>query len=302
MKEWIAYAVVSSVVKLAGALPRSLARALAEGVARMLLALTPKLRKTAEFNLKLAFPQWTDAQREATIRAMVRSLGWMTAEFARMPRYTRKNIEEIIVLDGHENFLEGQRRGKGVLFLTAHMGAWELSSYAHAVYGYPLHYMARPLDNARLDGLVNSYRGLSGNAPIFKNDSARLMLRILKESGTVGILADQNTMREEGVFVDFFGVPACTTTGIARVALHTGAAVVPGYAVWDGSLKKYRLRFEPPLELVRTGNAERDIFENTQLFARVTEEIIRKYPDQWVWLHARWKTRPAGERPLYDFL
>jgi len=302
MKEWIAYAVVSSVVKLAGALPRSLARALAEGLARMLFAVTPKLRKTAEFNLKLAFPQWTDAQREATIRGMVRSLGWMAAEFARMPRYTREHIEEIIVLDGHENFLEGQRRGKGVLFLTAHMGAWELSSYAHAVYGYPLHYMARPLDNARLDGLVNRYRGLSGNAPIFKNESARLMLRILKEAGTVGILADQNTMREEGAFVDFFGVPACTTTGIARVALHTGAAVVPGYAVWDESLKKYRLRFEPPLELVRTGDAERDIVENTQRFAKVTEEIIRKYPEQWVWVHARWKTRPQGEPPLYDFL
>ena len=302
MKEWIAYAVVSSVVKLAGALPRSLARALAEGLARMLLALTPKLRKTAEFNLKLAFPQWTDAQRGATIRGMVRSLGWMAAEFARMPRYTRKNIEEIVVLDGHENFLEGQRRGKGVLFLTAHMGAWELSSYAHAVYGYPLHYMARPLDNTRLDGLVNRYRGLSGNAPIFKNESARVMLRILKDAGTVGILADQNTMREEGVFVDFFGVPACTTTGIARVALHTGAAVVPGYAVWDESLKKYRLRFEPPLELVRTGDAERDIVENTRRFAKVTEEIIRKYPEQWVWVHARWKTRPQGEPPLYDFL
>ena len=302
MKEWIAYAVVSSVVKLAGALPRSLARALAEGLARMLFALTPKLRKTAEFNLKLAFPRWTDAQRAATIRGMVRSLGWMAAEFARMPRYTREHIEEIIVLDGHENFLEGQRRGKGVLFLTAHMGAWELSSYAHAVYGYPLHYMARPLDNARLDGLVNRYRGLSGNAPIFKNESARLMLRILKEAGTVGILADQNTMREEGAFVDFFGVPACTTTGIARVALHTGAAVVPGYAVWDESLKKYRLRFEPPLELVRTGDAERDIVENTQRFAKVTEEIIRKYPEQWVWVHARWKTRPQGELPVYDFL
>lgn len=302
MKEWIAYAVVSSVVKLVGALPRSVARALGQGLARMLFAVTPKLRRTAEFNLKLAFPQWTDAQREATIRAMLRSLGWMAAEFARMPRYTRKNIEEIIVLDGHENFLEGQRRGKGVLFLTAHMGAWELSSYAHAVYGYPLHYMARPLDNARLDGLVNRYRGLSGNAPIFKNESARLTLRILKEAGTVGILADQNTMREEGVFVDFFGVPACTTTGIARVALHTGAAVVPGYAVWDESLKKYRLRFEPPLELVRTGDAEGDIVENTRRFAKVTEEIIRKYPEQWVWVHARWKTRPQGEPPVYDFL
>jgi KDO2-lipid IV(A) lauroyltransferase len=302
MKEWLAYAVVWSVLKFTGALPRPLARAMGAGVARMLFAVTPRLRKIAEFNLKLAFPNWTDAQREATLRGMVCSLGWMAAEFARMPRYTRENIEEIIVLDGNENFLEGQRRGKGVLFLTAHMGAWELSSYAHALYGYPLHYMARPLDNARLDALVNRYRGLSGNQPIFKNESARAMLKTLREAGTVGILADQNTLPEEGAFVDFFGTPACTTTGIARVALHTGAAVVPGYAVWDESLKKYRLRFEPPLELVRTGDAERDILENTQCFAKVTEEIIRKYPEQWVWVHARWKTRPEGEPPLYDFL
>src|SRR6266403_1703277 len=302
MKEWLAFAVVWIVLKITGALPRRLARALAVAVARMLFALTPKLRKTAEFNLKLAFRQWTDAQREATIRGMVRSLGWMAAEFARMPRYTRENIEDLIVLDGQENFLEGQGRGKGVLFLTAHIGAWELSSFAHALYGYPLHYMARPLDNARLDALVNRYRGLSGNASIFKNESARAMLKILKDAGTIGILADQNTMPDEGVFVDFFAVPACTTTGIARVALHTGAAVVPGYAVWDESLQKYRLRFEPPLELVRTGNAERDILENTRRFAKVTEEIIRKYPEQWVWVHARWKTRPQGEPPLYDFL
>jgi KDO2-lipid IV(A) lauroyltransferase len=302
MKEWLPYAVVWSVLKLTGALPRPLARAMGAAVARILFAMTPTLRKIAEFNLKLAFPEWTDAQRNATLRGMVRSLGWMAAEFARMPGYTRENIEEIIVLDGNENFLEGQRRGKGVLFLTAHMGAWELSSYAHALYGYPLHYMARPLDNARLDALVNRYRGLSGNAPIFKNESARTMLKILREVGTIGILADQNTLPEEGMFVDFFGTHACTTTGIARVALHTGAAVVPGYAVWDEALKKYRLRFEPPLELIRTGDAERDILENTQRFAKVTEEIIRKYPEQWVWVHARWKTRPKDEPALYDFL
>src|SRR5262245_43113830 len=215
MMEWLAYAVVWSVVRLAGAMPRSLARATGVALARLLFAVTPKLRKTAEFNLKLAFPQWTSAQREATTRGMVRSLGWMAAEFALMPGYTRKNIEEVIVLDGHENFLEGHKRGKGVLFLTAHIGAWELSSFAHAVYGYPLHYMARPLDNVRLDALVNAYRGLSGNAPILKNESARAVLKILKDAGTIGILADQNTMREEGVFVDFFGVSACTTTGIA---------------------------------------------------------------------------------------
>jgi len=302
MKEWLAYALVWFVLKTVGAMPRPLARATGASVARMLLRLSPKLKKTAEFNLRLAFPEWSDAQRAATLRGMARSLGWMAAEFALMPRYTRQTIEEVVVLDGHENFLAGQRRGKGVLFLTAHLGAWELSSYAHALYGHALHYMARPLDNARLDALVNRYRGLSGNQPIFKNESARAMLKILKDAGTVGILADQNTMPEEGLFVDFFGTPACTSAGIARVALHTGAAVVPGYAVWDEELGKYRLRFEPPLELVRTGDAERDILLNTGRFAKVTEEIIRKYPDQWVWVHARWKTRPRGESPLYDFL
>jgi KDO2-lipid IV(A) lauroyltransferase len=301
MREWCEYAAAWLVLKMLGVLPRPVARGSAVLVARLLFVLLPKLRKTANFNLRLAFPDWSDAQRRAVIRKMLRNLGWMAVEFARFPRYSKENIEQIVILDGHENFLAGRSRGKGVLYLTGHIGAWELSSFAHALYGFPLHYMARPLDNARLDALVNRYRCRSGNLPIFKNESARVMLKMLRESGTIGILADQNTMPEEGVFVDFFGKTACTTTGLARVALHTGAAVVPGYVVWDENLRKYRLRFEPPLELLRTGDTERDVFENTQRFAKVIEGIIRKYPDQWVWVHARWKTRPKGEPALYDF-
>lgn len=300
MREWLEYAAVWTVLKTLGALPRGLARNIAVAVAFALYAMLPKLRRTAEFNLRLAFPEWHVARRNAVIGGMVRNLGWMAAEFARFPRYTRENIEEVVILEGHENFLNGQRRGKGVLYLTGHIGAWELSSFAHALYGFPLLYMARPLDNARVDGLVNRYRCLSGNQPIFKNESARLLLKILKEAGTVGILADQNTMPEEGMFVDFFGKSACTTTGLARVALHTDAAVVPGYAYWDESIGKYRLRFEPAVELIRTGDTERDVFVNTQKFAKVIEQIIRKYPEQWVWVHARWKTRPQGEVGLYE--
>ena len=300
MKEWFEYAAVWLILKILGLLPRSFARFVAALIARAIYALLPELRRTAQFNLQLAFPDWGIERRRAVIRGMVRNLGWMAAEFARFPRYSPQNIADAVILDGHENFLAGQRRGKGVLYLTGHIGAWELSSFAHAVYGFPLHYMARPLDNARVDALVNQYRGVSGNRPIFKNESARSMLKILRESGTVGILADQNTMPEEGAFVDFFGKTACTTTGIARVALHTDAAVVPGYAFWDESIGKYRLRFEPAVELVRTGDAERDIFVNTQRFAKVIEGIVRKYPEQWVWVHARWKTRPRGEAPLYD--
>ncbi|MGH9744415.1 MAG: lysophospholipid acyltransferase family protein [Candidatus Acidiferrum sp.] len=301
MKDWLAYAAVWLILKKIGILPRRFARSYAVFVGRLLFSLRPKLQKTAEFNLRLAFPDWTDAQRKEVTRKMVRNLGWMAAEFARFPRLTKENIEKVVILENHENFLEGFRRGNGVLYLTGHIGAWELSSFAHALYGYPLHYMARPLDNQRLDDLVNKYRCFSGNRPIFKNESARVMLKILKDAGTVGILADQNTLPAEGVFVDFFGKPACTTTGIARVALHTDAAVVPGYAYWDDSIQKYRLRFEPAVELTRTGDTERDVFENTQRFAKVIEAIIRKHPDQWVWVHKRWKTRPAGESELYDF-
>jgi KDO2-lipid IV(A) lauroyltransferase len=302
MIESLGYYAAWLMLKLLGVLPRNVARGLAVFVARILYALLPKLRKIAEFNLRLAFPDWSDAQRSLVKRGMVRNLGWMAAEFARLSSYTDENIDETLILDGHENFLAAQRRGKGVLYLTGHIGAWELSSFAHALYGFPLHYMARPLDNLRLNSLVNQYRCLSGNQPIYKNESARMLLKILRSAGTVGILADQNTMPDEGMFVDFFGTPACTTTGIARVALHTDAAVVPGYAYWDESIGKYRLRFEPAVELSRTGDTERDVFVNTQKFAKVIEGIIRKYPEQWVWVHARWKTRPKGERPIYEFL
>jgi KDO2-lipid IV(A) lauroyltransferase len=302
MKEWLEFAAAWLLLKFVGILPRPLARALAVLTVRILLLLVPKLRRVALFNLKIAFSEWTDAQRNETIHNMARYLAWQSVEFARFPRYSRDNIEKVIEIEGHENFLQARQKGKGVLILTGHIGAWELSSFAHAVYGFPMHYMARPLDNARLDDFVNRYRCVSGNRPIYKNESARAVLKALSSGGVVGILADQNTLPEEGVFVDFFGKPACTTTGIARLALHTGAPVVPGYAYWDVQADKYKLRFEPSVEIVDTGNSEQDILENTQRFARITETIIRKFPGQWAWIHARWKTRPTSEQALYDFL
>jgi KDO2-lipid IV(A) lauroyltransferase len=302
MKEWLEYAAVWVILKLFGALPRGVARWIAVRIARTLLGLVPVLKRVALFNLGVAFPDWTDDQKLKTVRKMTRYLAWQAVEFARFPHYNEKNIFEWIKLEGNENFLEAKNRGKGVLFLTGHIGAWEFSSFAHAVYGHPLHYMARHLDNSKIDALVNSYRSRSGSSPIFKDESARHMLKVLRAGGTIGILADQNTMPQEGVFVDFFGTQACTTTGIARVALHTDAAVVPAYAYWNEHAHEYRLRFLPALDLIRTGDINKDVFENTQHFAKVTEAIIRSLPEQWTWIHARWKTRPDGEAPLYRFL
>lgn len=301
MREWVEYAVAWSALKFLGWLPRLLARAVAVMITRVLYTFRLRLRRTAEFNLRLAFPAWSGRERRRATHNMIRQVGWMAAEFAHFPQYKPENIERIVVLEGFENFQAAQRRGKGVLFLTGHMSAWELAPFAHALYGYPLHFLARPIENARVNALVDRYRCLSGNQPINKNQAARTILSILHGGGTVGILIDHNTSLEEGVFVDFFGVPACTTTGLARFALRTDAAVVPGFLSWDPGINKYRLSFDRVIELARTGDEEGDIRENTARFTRVVEDYIRRHSDQWLWVHKRWKTRPPGEKPLYPF-
>jgi Kdo2-lipid IVA lauroyltransferase/acyltransferase len=300
MREWCEYVAAWTVLKFLGLLPRPVARRFAAMVARMLLWSLPRLHRTAMTNLRLAFPEWTDAQRAKLVRRVTRTLGWMAAEFAYFPRLNGENIRELVALDGFENFEAAKRLGKGVVFLTGHMSAWELAPFAQALYGHPLSFLARPIDNARVNRLIDSYRCLSGNQPIEKNNSARAMLRVLRGGGTVGILADQNTDVDEGVFVNFFGIPAATTTGLVRMARHTGAAVVPGFLFWDDGIQKYRLRFEPAVEMRRTEDEDADIRENATRCNEVIENYIRAHPDQWLWVHKRWKNRPPGESSLYS--
>lgn len=300
MRERLEYGAAWLVLHGLGVLPRPLARAAGAVIVAAAFLFRPPLRRTAMTNLRLAFPEWTDRQRRTIIRGLVRQIGWMAGEFSQFPKYTRENIERVVMLEGFENFDAAQRRGKGVLFLTGHAGAWELGPFAQSLYGNPLHFLVRPIDNPRVDRLVNHYRCLSGNTPIEKNQSARAVLKIMQAGGTVGILMDQNTSTSGGVFVDFFGIPACTTTGLARIALRTEAAVVPGFVHWDASLRKYRLSFQRAVELARTGDEEADVRENTARFTRVIEEFARRHPDQWLWVHKRWKTRPPGEKDFYE--
>ena len=281
-------------------LPRPAARFVGASFAAAAYLIRPPLRRAAMFNLRLAFPDWTDAERRRVVKGMIRQVGWMAGEFSQFPKYNRRKIERIVVVDGFENFENARRRGKGVLFLTGHMSAWELAPFAQALYGYPLYFLVRPIANRRLDELINRYRCRSGNQPIEKNRAARAILKILGEGGTIGVLSDHNTSHEN-VFVNFFGVPAATTSGLARIALRTEAAVVPGFLSWDPEIRKYRLRFEPAVELSRSGDEEADIVENTARFTRVIEGYIRAHPDQWLWVHKRWKTRPPGEKPVYPF-
>jgi KDO2-lipid IV(A) lauroyltransferase len=301
MREWLEYAAAWTGLKALGLLPRSAAREVGAAFAGLAYRLRTPLRRAAMFNLQLAFPEMSEAERKQITRGMIRQIGWMAAEFSQFPKYTPENISQIVTIDGAKNFECAQRRGKGVLFLTGHMSAWELAPFAHALYGHPLHFLVRPVANPRVDALINRYRCLSGNQPIEKNRSARAILKALNEGGTVGILADTNTSLDEGVFVDFFGRPASTTSGIARLALRTDAAVIPGFLAWDSSTNKYRLQFARALDLVRTGDEDADVRENTARFMAVIEVYVREHPDQWLWVHKRWKTRPPGEPAIYPF-
>src|SRR5271156_3510290 len=294
MRRRLEFALVWTVVKLLGLPPRRTARALGALVGRIALLLTPRLRRTGDLNLRLAFPQKTAAERQQILRKLYRNLGWLLAEFCQMPRYTPEQTGRFLRYEGLEHYLAARDRGKGVLILTGHLGAWELSSYYHSLMGHPMSMVIRRLDNARVDKLVNGIRCLHGNRVLHKDDFARGLLAAMRQGETVGILMDTNMTPPQGSFVPFFGHMACTASGMARVALKTGATVLPGFMLWEESEQKYVLHFGEAIEVTSTGNDEQDVLDNTARFTAVMESWIRRYPDQWLWVHRRWKTRPEG--------
>ena len=299
MRRKLEYAAAWPFIKILGFLPRPLSRALGIAIAQMVYLLHFRLRRVGMRNLRMIFPEKSEAERARILRGEFTSLGRQLAEMSQFPRYTKDNIDDIVVYDGLENYERAYARGKGVLFLTAHFGGWELSAFAHSLHGHWLHVVMRPMDNPYLDRLLQRYRSMHGNKVVDKDDFVRGLLAAMKAGETVGILMDTNMTPPQGVFVDFFGIPACTASGLARIALRTDAAVVPGFTIWDEKLRKYRLRFDPALDLIRTGDLEADIVANTQMFTKVIEDYVRKYPEQWLWVHRRWKTRPEGQPPLY---
>ena len=299
MRRKLEYAAAWPFLKIMGVLPRPLARAFAIAIAQLVYLLHFRLRQVGMRNLAMVFPEKSLRERRRILRGVFTSLGRQLAELCQFPRYTAENIGDVVVYDGLDNFQKAYARGKGVLFLTAHFGGWELSAFAHSLHGHWLHVVMRPMDNPYLDRLLQSYRTMHGNKVVPKDDFVRGLLAAMRAGETVGILMDTNMTPPQGVFVDFFGIPACTASGLARIALRTDAAVVPGFTIWDKALGKYRLRFDPAVELIRTGNLEADVIANTQKFTSIIEEYARRYPDQWLWVHRRWKTRPEGEAPLY---
>jgi KDO2-lipid IV(A) lauroyltransferase len=299
MRHKLEYAPIWLIVNVLGVLPLEVARLAGIAIGYIVYVLHGRLRRVGMRNLGMALPKFSKRERKKIVRGVFRTLGRQLADFCHFPDFDSKNIKTLAVYEGFECFETAQARGKGVLFLTAHLGAWEVGSFAHSLYGHPMHVVVRPLDNPYLDRLVSGRRKLHGNTTFEKQEFARGLIAAMRAGETVGVLMDTNMTPPQGVFVDFFGIKACTASGIARVALKTDAAVVPAFTIWDPVLRKYRVHFDPMVQLVRTDNNEADVVANTAKFTKVIEEFVRKYPDQWLWVHKRWKTRPEGEPPLY---
>jgi len=267
--------------------PRAVSYALAWVYAQLLRLAVPKLSRVARRNL-----EFVDLPPE-TAKGVWRSLARQLVVFARMGRIDASNVHDWIRYEGFEHFTRAKEKGKGVLFATLHLGAWELSAFAHALMAEPMHVVVRPLDNPLLDAFVEARRASSGNTILGKKEAARGIFQALKDNRAVGILVDQNVGLDDGLFVNFFGRKACVSPTFAKLAARTGATVIPGYAIWSPEERKFILRFDEPVAI--TGNTLID----TQRVQAALERAIRAYPDQWLWIHRRWKTRPPGEPPLY---
>lgn len=292
----LVYLLTRLILFLFGIAPRRFGRAVLNSLATVVYTLDATHRRIAETNLTIAFPELDRSNRRRIARQSFRNVAQNLLEVAKLGSLNRDNIGSLVRYDpdcGLNNFEAAQALGKPILYLTGHFSAWELLPAAHALYGHPLSFVTRPLDSAPLEKYLTRVRQASGNVVISKRNAVRHILELLKRGESVGILMDHNTITLEGEFIDLFGLPAPTTTGLALLALRTGATVLPGYLT-PMRQARYWIKFLPPLELIRTGDMERDILENTRMFNRVIEGIVRDQPESWLWGHKRWKYQPAG--------
>jgi KDO2-lipid IV(A) lauroyltransferase len=299
----IEYAAARFAFAVFGALPRSAAIAFCIGLMRVLPVILPNLRRTGMRNLEIAFPEKSSAERKKILAGSLENLGRVLGELSQNHKYSRERFAEMVEFDMDEETQELYRRnreeGQGVVITTGHFGNWEMFVLGFAASFQPISYLARPLDNPKIDAMLNARRDRFGNQPINKAFSAMTAIKLVRDGGILGILADVNTHPREGVFVPFFGVPACTSAGAATIAIRAGAVIYPAVCVYDRDKDKYRMIRGEIIVPENTGDRDRDIRETTARFTLEMEKFIRRYPDQWMWIHRRWKTRRPGEASVY---
>ena len=290
------YVVVRSLILFVSTLPRPLAYFFCETVAGLVYRFDLRHRHIGMVNLRLAFPDRDDQWRAAILQQSFRQLGTHAVELFKMFRLSPGGIRARIPYEegfGAEHYQRARREAGPVLFVTAHIGAWEVLPSAHAAHTHPLHFLVRPLDNPYLDEWVTRQRSRFGNSVLSKHGSLRRVIATLREGHDVGFLIDQNVQEKEGVYVEFLGHPACTASGVAALAARTGARVVCGFILPTEKKGHYRIRFYPSIA------AEGDLIADTQKFVATIEAVIREYPHCWLWGHRRFNTQPDG-KDLYE--
>lgn len=289
-----------------GLLPRKAAISVSSWIMRSVPLILRELDRTGMRNLEIAFPEKSEKERREILRGTMNSLGRVLGELSQFRKFTRERLAEIIDFEldeeSRELYQRNKAEGRGILITTGHLGNWEMLVLGFAALYEPISYLARPLDNPRIDEMLNRLRTRFGNRPINKTNSAMTAIGILRAGGILGILSDVNAHPKEGVFVPFFGLAACTTSGAAMLAIRSNAFIFPTFCVWDRSVERYRFVHGPLLEPANTGDRKNDIITTTAAYTAEIEKIIRQYPDQWMWIHRRWKTRPPGETSVYEKL
>ena len=300
LQTFLEYAAARSVLVTLGHLPAPTAMKLGRSVGRLAYSLAGNLRKTGATNLRLAFPEKTETEREELLRECFDSLGRQLGFFSQFSTRSLDELKDMVEPHGLEHLENAKAQMNGGLILfTAHLGAWELTSFGPSLFGHPFNFLVRRIDNAKIEQLVDRTRIRFGNETIDKLSAARSMLKLLRSNGVLGLLPDLNALDSEAIFVDFFGVPAATNFIMAKLALRTKSPIIPIFAPWDEEKGKYLLLVGPPVSFEPTGNEEEDVRGLTMTLSQLIENQIRRYPGQWLWIHKRWKTRPKGEPGIY---
>lgn len=297
------YIVVRILWGLLAILPRSGALFVCRLISRIGYHLLDSLRRVGMRNLEIAFPEKSVEERTEILKGTFESLGRVLADTSQFMKATPADIENIFELDlnadARELYNKNKEEGRGVLIVTGHLGNWELLVFGFAAIHEPISYLARPLDNPLIEELTLRIRTRFGNRPINKTNSAMVAVKLLRQGGILGALSDVNAHPKEGVFVPFFGVDACTISGPALMAMRANALIFPAFCIWDRDQRKYRFVCGRVIEPANTGDRKADIVTTTAAYTVEIELLVRQYPDQWLWIHKRWKTRPPGEKSLY---
>jgi Kdo2-lipid IVA lauroyltransferase/acyltransferase len=301
LQTFLEYSAARSVLTTFSLLPPSMAMRLGRGMGKLAYTLAGNLRRTANTNLQLAFPEKSDAERAALVRECFDSLGRLLGFFSQFSSKSKEELKDLMHVQGLENLEKAKTiHGNRLILYTGHLGAWELTSFGLSLVDHPFTFLVRRIDNPQIEELIDGVRKRFGNETIDKLSAARSMLKILRTGETpLGLLPDLNTLDDEAIFVDFFGVPAATTFVVAKLAVRMKTPLVPVFAPWSEQHGKYLLIVEPPIPPDCTGDEDADVRQLTTKLTERIENQIRQYPGQWLWIHKRWKTRPPGEPKIY---